>query len=69
MQELLSVSGQKLGVFLTMEEWDALQQQNMNREEWLQQAVHTGFTALHAGDFVPDEEIRELFHQAGADVC
>ena len=43
-------------------------EKSFTREEWLRQTVHTGLTALELGDFASDEDVKETFKRAGANV-
>lgn len=39
-----------------------------NREEWLRNAVHVGLTAQKNNEFVPEQEVQDMFTKAGANV-
>lgn len=42
--------------------------ENIDRKEWLRNAVKTGLKALENNDYATDEEVAETFRKAGIDV-
>lgn len=70
MQYLNDQHGTPVGVFMSMAEWEAVQQKMglPSREEWQRKAVEKGLASLHAGEFVQAEQINQIFTRMGVRV-
>lgn len=47
---------------------DSTENENLERKEWLRNAVQTGLKAFENNNFATDEEMAETFKNAGIDV-
>lgn len=69
MQHITDDKGKPVGVFLSMKEWEAIQQQlkEPGYDEWHRASVQKGLDAFHARQFASQQSINGIFARMGVD--